>query len=50
VADAMIKALWAMIQVADQRGKVGTPIVHHFPPSHQTSDQTVTRHFGGAAI
>jgi hypothetical protein len=42
--------LWAIIQVDDQGGDVGKPIIYHFPPSPQTIDQTVTRHFGGNPI
>jgi hypothetical protein len=42
--------LRAIIQVDDQGGDVGKPLLHDVPPSHHTIDQTVTRHFGGNAL
>jgi hypothetical protein len=42
--------LRAMIQVDDQGGNVGKPLVHPLPPPQETIDQTITGHCRGDPI
>ena len=39
-----------IVEIDDQGGDVGKPVMHPFPPPPQTVDQTVTGHFGGDTI